>query len=259
MAPVLRSGFAIGLLVGAALLPVPTAFAAEHPSPDDRGRRAGSVTRPEGGGYGSGASSGRRAAGELRTRIAQVAGFDPGRGPGGDFDDGSWAVTLPDWMRIPDIHLRTRDPYEDSRSGDAAASRPRRPHFRDSSGASRTGPSAHGRHRDGSSRPAPSPSSGGKSKAVPEDDELEAAPHRPPVPYEQAPRKAEESAAAERGEATADPSDSVTPGSDPSLEDESGETLAQPTGPVLRVLPFGTGLALMGLGLGFIGLRLRRR
>ena len=32
-----------------------------------------------------------------------------------------------------------------------------------------------------------------------------------------------------------------------------------PDGPVMRVLPLGAGLILVGLGLGFLGLRLRRR
>lgn len=46
----------------------------------------------------------------------------------------------------------------------------------------------------------------------------------------------------------------------PSASAPSGRgTAEQPAGRMLRVLPLGTGLVLMGIGLGFIGLRLRRR
>ncbi|WP_069813490.1 hypothetical protein [Streptomyces sp. TP-A0874] len=40
--------------------------------------------------------------------------------------------------------------------------------------------------------------------------------------------------------------------------DSVHETVTEPSGRLLRVLPLGTGFALVGLGLGFFGIRLRR-
>lgn len=54
---------------------------------------------------------------------------------------------------------------------------------------------------------------------------------------------------------TAAPAVSASPGS---AEQEPSASTYQPGRRVLRVLPLGAGLMLIGLGLGFLGLRLRR-
>ncbi|MFD8543645.1 hypothetical protein [Streptomyces sp. NPDC059649] len=51
----------------------------------------------------------------------------------------------------------------------------------------------------------------------------------------------------------------ATPGTDGDAETARPYALESPAAPVERVLPMGAGLALTGLGLAFLGLRLRRR
>ncbi|MQY12738.1 hypothetical protein SRB5_28770 [Streptomyces sp. RB5] len=78
-------------------------------------------------------------------------------------------------------------------------------------------------------------------------------PHRRPVPHHQP--QPYEQAAPQRPPQTA-PSHSLTYVLD---VEEPRRAEAARTAVAHRVLPFGTGLTLMGLGLGYIGLRLRRR
>jgi hypothetical protein len=42
-------------------------------------------------------------------------------------------------------------------------------------------------------------------------------------------------------------------------ERDQAESVYEPARRVLRVLPLGAGIELVGLGLGFLGLRMRRR
>ncbi|MGP3980798.1 hypothetical protein [Streptomyces sp. KR80] len=86
-------------------------------------------------------------------------------------------------------------------------------------------------------------------------DELEAGRTDAPLPYEQEPR---DPVWTELAEPPAEEPHDADAG-DSAGEISDGQAAAQPTGPLLRVLPIGTGLALMGFGLGFIGIRLRQR
>ncbi|MBD0737105.1 hypothetical protein BGM09_03625 [Streptomyces sp. CBMA29] len=62
------------------------------------------------------------------------------------------------------------------------------------------------------------------------------------------------------GPAQAPPRPSAPAGPDAARTQARAQTPAvyEPARRVLRILPFGAGLALVGLGLGFLGLRLRR-
>ncbi|MEU6080223.1 hypothetical protein [Streptomyces sp. NPDC047108] len=264
MASALRSRLAIGLLVGAAFLPAPTVFARDQ-SPLLAGRGTGSVapqlprihsTGPSGAPLlltglphhspprptradddRSGPYAGRRAA-EGREK--------PGRVP-----------EAPD----PSGH---GDPSRPSRPGDGEPHVPRDP------GA--PPPPGRGDHpgapTDAPTREAPRPPSGvprppdasaGPTETPPaaDDSEVQGA-WRPPLPYDPDPPEPEPDWT-DVGVPPVDPSSDETAGSGTAVGDERGDQASQPTGRLLRVLPIGTGLALMGLGLAYIGIRLRQR
>jgi hypothetical protein len=222
VAPALHSRFAIGFLVGAALLPAPAALARDHPF-------TGGVTGAAG------------AAGTAAGRMIPVA-------RPADDRVGPWAG-----RRAGEGRLRPgRTPDAAPRPGVAEPSAPAEP-------------SASGRlpatvPPQAGTAPLP-PGSAPRSPAMPDPGELEVARPGVPLPYEPEPQELVEREWTEVDEAPADPPSSpVAPDSDSGAADESGaRAAAQPTGPVLRVLPLGTGLALMGLGLAYFGFRLRQR
>ncbi|MGP3924469.1 hypothetical protein [Streptomyces sp. 8N616] len=245
MAPALRSRFAIGLLVGAAMLPAPTALAREQAHfPVERRT---SVTGPQillihpmgrlgiSAPYPSGRAPG----------AAQVPGPDPSSRPGGPSRPGSGSretgppeePSAPPGPGIP----------SGAPPGPPSAAPP-------SGGAAEPSPPTHAApHPPGPTPDLPSP---------PDRDELEGA-WRPPLPYEPQQQEPVEPEWTEVSEAPADPSSTGTPDPDsaaPSTSaEESGQPAgAHPSGRMLRVLPIGTGLALMGFGLAYIGIRLRQ-
>ncbi|MFG2195080.1 hypothetical protein [Streptomyces sp. NPDC048639] len=263
MASALRSRLAIGLLVGAAMLSSPTVFARDQTS-FLTGRGTGAVaaqlprihsTGPSGAPLllpGSSRDSPPRVTRADDDRSGPYAGRRAGQGrekPG----------------RAPEAVSPTDpgEPSRPSRPGDGEPDAPREPRDPDAppgagvpSGAPSDAPTRV--PRPPSDAPRPPDATPGPDEPPPDDDSELPGAWRPPLPYEpEAPEP--ESEWTDVAVPPVDPSSDETPGSGTAVADERGEQSAHPTGRMLRVLPIGTGLALMGLGLAYIGIRLRQR
>ncbi|MEV6314098.1 hypothetical protein [Streptomyces sp. NPDC051776] len=271
MATALRSRLAIGLLVGAALLPAPAAFSRDQTS-FLTGRGTGTVavqpprihsTGPSGAPLllpGFPVDSPRRPAvpdddrsGPYAGRRAGEGRQKPGRFPEPEPEPpGPSAHDEPPWAPRPS-HPGAEDP-----DGPREPSTPPGP--RHPSGAPSEAPT-RGAPRPPADAPRPPPaSSAGPTERPPDSDdsELQGA-WRPPLPYEPEPPEPDEPEWTDVGVPPVDPSADETPADGTTAGDDRGGQSAHPTGRMLRVLPIGTGLALMGLGLAYIGIRLRKR
>ncbi|MGP3998558.1 hypothetical protein [Streptomyces sp. 8N706] len=265
MAPALRTRLAIGFLVGAALLPAPAALALDRASvptegwaPVARPPHAQTVGRLGGLVHGSrpmadpedppvGPAAPRSGSADERGRDQQAdpgtpwagrrAGegrVRPGRAPG-TADRPGFPPGVPGWAHALDPSAPADGSARPDRPG-----RPLSPPPRPS-----VSPTPTPTHQ-GVLRP---PASHAWSPAPTARDGLEAVRPRPPLPYEPSPP----------GDSVTAPS-AATTGSDPGTSGDSpDQAVGRPTGRMLRVLPLGTGLALMGIGLAFIGFRLRQR
>ncbi|MFF3766038.1 hypothetical protein ACFYYR_18400 [Streptomyces sp. NPDC001922] len=250
MAPALRLRFAIGLLAGAVLLPAPAAFALEGRSAHVPGRTPDTWSRDHSIGRTPGLRPGPQLAlpviglpspllAELDGRVAE---WQRSRDPGGPFagrlagEGRARPGRGPDSAARPEVPPGVPErPGARNPSAPDEARRPNRPAVPPSPGA-------------GISRPPEPHGSAKPDTSETGRDRLEAERPRSPRPAE--------SGAAEPDE----PVTSTTGPDGPSATGEStGQTVAQHSGRMLRVLPLGTGLALMGIGLAFIGFRLRQR
>jgi hypothetical protein len=224
----LRSLFAMGLLIGAVMLLAPLSGAFDHtPSLRERGNQA----EP------SPAHLKRRDRRPMEAVPTDASLPDPST----DTTAGRSAATATD----PDVNQYR--PYAGRRAGE-------------------------GRVRPGREPATPPPGTG--NQEAPGEGAGQSSSRRPQLsgreranPHPQQPHKIREPGESRETEGTGKPGATETPAPSADIPDddtraaqEGGyEAVERPGGPTLRVLPIGTGLMLMGLGLGFIGFRLRRR
>lgn len=114
-------------------------------------------------------------------------------------------------------------------------------------------PAGEGRDRPGRSPEAADPTAMPATKGAPAPAALPAGDHGPAAgDRETAPPSGAPGGDSGDGDAGADA------GEGGEADDGAVLTTARPVGPAVRILPLGTGFALVGIGLGLLGLRARR-
>ncbi|MEU9110768.1 hypothetical protein AB0D04_02930 [Streptomyces sp. NPDC048483] len=268
MAPGFRSRITTGLLVAAAALPVPlattaTAVQQRNTPPDRPPHLVGRHALPDS--YAADPPLAGSRAGEGRGHPGRPESLEhlPG-GPRPDAD-----MEVPDFLDLRDLLGEIREeiprypddppeylPWHDRRHRPDPDSSPAPdddstdalgPEDYEPDGPERPPAEAQGPDRAPPAAPSPAPSRSAPPRPSPSPRSDVAGGGLDHRPYEslQAPAKPKKQDRTPPDNADADPA--------------ASETMEGPTAPVERVLPMGAGLALTGLGLAFLGLRLRRR